>query len=67
MKIVYNTQFCLNEQEVKQIIANWFEQTQGFKVSLQQILVEVEHRPYCEPEFNKIVIEAEREEEVDAV
>lgn len=67
MKIKYNTHFCLSEQEVKEIIANWFETTQGVKISCNQVVAKIEHQPYCEPEFKEIVIVVEQEKEVDAV
>ena len=61
MKIIRTTDYYIDTNELKGIIQQWFKDTYGKDVPLNDILINVRHTPYCDPEFDNINIIIEEE------
>jgi hypothetical protein len=51
MKIVKTMDYYIFEQELKEIIANYFKQKTGQEVNLCNIEVQISHEQYGNPKF----------------
>lgn len=59
MDAFITTEYRINVNELKQIVKKYFEEKTNRKIELQDITFTVEHKPYCEPEFENVVITVE--------
>lgn len=59
MDAFITTEYRINVNELKQIVKKYFEEKTNHKIELQDITFPVEHKPYCEPELENVVITVE--------
>ena len=63
MKITKTTNYLIDENELKNIIADWFAKKYNKKMSSYDIRIAIRHEPYCEPTFDYVSINIEEEGE----